>query len=338
MKGQTPACYCQGIRKVRAVRSSYFGAVVRRQTRRPIPSALLNSLKGSNEQAQVTSLNAVVRHVEPSVARLVQPAITVEHHLFEALGPIAADPAAIERLILAVARGAREAMPKGGTLTIETDTVFLDKETVSRWKGMEAGAYSMLLIRDTRPARRDSVGMGGVATADLDEARAIAQEAGGRVDIEMVPGTGRVCRAYFPTVEGNEAPAPDRGAETILLVDDTDALREMIERVLAGFGYNVLVARDGAQALDVSDKFHGQIDLLLSDVVMPGIGGPELAIRLRMRRPSLRVLLMSGYDEHTLGYGGASYSSFIAKPFRPDLLERKVREALDASEQRRPVS
>jgi two-component system, cell cycle sensor histidine kinase and response regulator CckA len=288
--------------------------------------------------ASVISLNTVVRHLEPSLARMVEPAIAVERRLYENLDPVSADPAAIERLILAVARSAREAMPKGGTLTIETDTVFLDTETVSRWKGMEAGAYSMLLIRDTRPARRDSTTGGGQVTADLDEARAIAEQAGGRVDIEMVPGTGRVCRAYFRAVEADAIPSVGKGHETILVVDDTEPLREMINRVLTGFGYTVLVANDGAQAISVSEKYHGQIDLLLTDVVMPGIGGPELAVRLRMRRPTLRVLLMSGYDEYALRAGGAGYASFIAKPFRPELLAQKVRAALDVPESARPVS
>jgi two-component system cell cycle sensor histidine kinase/response regulator CckA len=295
----------------------------------------LNQISNSGgAQAPVISLNAVVRHVEHSLSRMVEPTITVERRLYDDLDPISADPAAIERLIIALARGSREAMPKGGTLTIETDTVFLDQETVGRWKGMAAGAYAMLLIRDTRPARRDST---TAVVADLDEARAIAEQAGGRVDIEMVPGTGRVCRAYFPAVDAPAA-VVETGHETILLVDDTDALREMIQRLLAGFGYHVMVARDGAQALEVSEKYHGQIDLLLSDVVMPGIGGPELAIRLRMRRPTLRVLLMSGYDEHSLGAGGAGYSSFIAKPFRPELLARKLRDVLDSDEPARTVS
>jgi len=286
----------------------------------------------------VINLNAVVRHVEPSLSQLVAPSITLERRLYDDLEPIAADPAAIERLILAVARSARDAMPKGGTLTIETDTVFLDKELVSHWKGMEAGAYSMLLIRDTRPARRDSIGGNGLVVADLEEARAIAEKAGGRVDIENVPGTGRVCRAYFPAVEADAAAAVDKGSETILLVEDNQPLRDMIHRVLVGFGYTVLVAADGAQAITVSEQFLGQIDLLLSDVVMPGIGGPELAVRLRMRRPTLRVLLMSGYDEHSLAAGGAGYASFIAKPFRPEVLAQKVRGVLDWAEATRPVS
>ena len=298
----------------------------------------MNETSSRRTTAPVISLNAVVRHVESALGRTVEPAITVERRLYEGLDPISADPAAIERLILAVARSAREAMPKGGTLTIETDTVFLDAELVSRWRGMDAGAYSMLLIRDTRPARRDSLGTGETSAADLDEARAIAEQAGGRVDIELVPGTGRVCRAYFPAVDPSELQSVDKGNETVLLVDDTDALREMISRVLAGFGYKVLVARDGAEALSVSEKHHGQIDLLVSDVVMPGIGGPELAVRLRMRRPTLRVLLMSGYDEHSLGAGGAGYASFIAKPFRPELLAQKVRDALDSREAIRTVS
>jgi two-component system, cell cycle sensor histidine kinase and response regulator CckA len=277
----------------------------------------------------VISLNAIVRHLEPSLARMVGSIITIERRLYQDLDPVSADPAAIERLVLAVARSARDAMPKGGTLTIETDTVFLDDDTVSRWKGMDAGAYSMLLMRDTRPARRDSLSGGDLVLADLDEARAIAEQAGGRVDIEMIPGTGRECRAYFRAVEADAALPMEKRYETILLVDDTEALREMIQRVLTGFGYTVLVAGDGAQALSVSEKFHGQIDLLLTDVVMPGIGGPELAIRLRMRRPTLRVLLMSGYDEYSFRAGGSGYASFIAKPFRPELLAQKIRAALD---------
>jgi two-component system, cell cycle sensor histidine kinase and response regulator CckA len=277
----------------------------------------------------VISLNAIVRHLEPSLARMVGSIITIERRLYQDLDPVSADPAAIERLVLAVARSARDAMPKGGTLTIETDTVFLDDDTVSRWKGMDAGAYSMLLMRDTRPARRDSLSGGDLVLADLDEARAIAEQAGGRVDIEMIPGTGRECRAYFRAVEADAALPVEKRYETILLVDDTEALREMIQRVLTGFGYTVLVAGDGAQALSVSEKFHGQIDLLLTDVVMPGIGGPELAIRLRMRRPTLRVLLMSGYDEYSFRAGGSGYASFIAKPFRPELLAQKIRAALD---------
>lgn len=285
----------------------------------------------------VISLNAVVRHVESSLSQLVAPSIKLERRLYADLDPIAADPAAIERLILAVARSARDAMPTGGTLTIETDTVFLDTELVSHWKGMDAGAYSMLLIRDTRPARRDSIGGNGLVVADLEEASAIAERAGGRVEIENVPGTGRICRAYFPAVD-ESAPAMDTGKETILLVEDTEALREMIHRVLVGFGYTVIVAADGAQAISASEAYQGQIDLLLSDVVMPGIGGPELAVRLRMRRPTLRVLLMSGYDEHSLAAGGAGYASFIAKPFRPELLSQKVRAALDSAEMARSVS
>jgi CheY-like chemotaxis protein len=286
----------------------------------------------------VISLNSVIRQVEPSLVRLVEPAVKVERRLYDDLDPIAADPAAVERLILAVARSARDAMPAGGTLTIETDTVFLDAELVSHWKGMSAGAYSMLLIRDTRPVRRDSIGGGGLVVADLEEARAIAEQAGGRVDIESVPGAGRVCRAYFPAVEADAASAIEKGHETILLVEDNEPLREMIKRVLTGFGYKVVVAADGAQAMSASEKHHGQIDLLLSDVVMPGIGGPELAVRLRMRRPTLRVLLMSGYDEHSLATGGAGYASFIAKPFRPELLSQKVRAALDSHEMSRSAS
>jgi two-component system, cell cycle sensor histidine kinase and response regulator CckA len=287
--------------------------------------------------AQLVSLNNVVRHLEQALARIAESAIKVERRLYEDLDPILADPPGIERMILALARNSRDAMPKGGTLTVETDTVFLDKEFIAHWAGMQPGAYSMLLVRDTRPARRDSKPQAKEPSADMDEARIIAERSGGRIEIEMVPGTGRVCRVYFPaidpsTVVGERAP----GTETVLLVDDTESLRHMIERVLSGFGYTVLVARDGAQALEVSDAHPENIDLLLSDVVMPGIGGPELAVRLRMRRPGMRVLLMSGYDEHSLASSAGSYASFIAKPFRPEALGRKIREVLNVPEAARP--
>ena len=302
---------------------------------------LTSSTSTARPGAQLLSLNAAVRHLEQPLARLTEPSITVERRLYEQLDPILADPSGIDRMILALARGARDAMPKGGTLTLETDTVFLDPEFVSNWPGMRAGAYSMLLVRDTRQVRRDSKdGSVKDRTADMDEARLIAEKSGGRIDIEMVPGMGCVCRAYFPAVDpdvigvvgGNRVP----GAETVLLVDDTESLREMIERVLTGFGYTVITARDGAQALEVSDGHPGPIDLLLTDVVMPGIGGPELAVRLRMRRPTMRVLLMSGYDEHSLASSAGGYASFIAKPFRPEALGRRIRELLDSLDKAPP--
>jgi two-component system cell cycle sensor histidine kinase/response regulator CckA len=302
---------------------------------------LTSSTSTGRPGAQLISLNAAVRHLEQALARVAEPSIAVERRLYEQLDPILAEPAAIYRMILALARSARDAMPKGGTLTLETDTVFLDPEFVAHWPGMQAGAYSMLLIRDTRPVRRDSKGSASKArSADMDEAKLIAEKAGGRIEVEMVPGTGRICRVYFPAVDpdiiGVGTRQREPGAETVLLVDDTESLREMIERVLTGFGYTVLLARDGAQALEVSDGHPGQIDLLLSDVVMPGIGGPELAVRLGVRRPTMRVLLMSGYDEHSLASGAGSYASFIAKPFRPEALGRRIRELLDRPEQTRP--
>lgn len=303
-------------------------------------STLTSSTPAGRPGAQLISLNTAVRHLEQALARVAEPSIKVERRLYEHLDPILADPAGVERMILALARSSRDAMPKGGTLTLETDTVFLDAEFVAHWPGMQPGAYSMLLMRDTRPARRDSKGSAKERSADMDEAKVIAEKSGGRIEIEMVPGTGRVCRVYFaaidPDLVGASGDQREPGAETVLLVDDTESLRDMIHRVLTGFGYTVLLARDGAQALEVSDGHPGRIDLLLSDVVMPGIGGPELAVRLRMRRPTMRVLLMSGYDEHSLASGAGSYASFIAKPFRPEALGRRIRELLDAVEQVRP--
>src|SRR4051812_35529736 len=121
--------------------------------------------------AQLISLNATVRHLEHALARVAAPSVKLERRLYDDLDPILADPAGIERMVLALARSSREAMPKGGTLTLETDRVFLDKDSVSHWPGMSAGRYSMLLVSDTRPARRDSKPQLDDRSADMDEAR-----------------------------------------------------------------------------------------------------------------------------------------------------------------------
>jgi CheY-like chemotaxis protein len=282
--------------------------------------------------SQLISLNNVVRRVEAEFPRVFGQGIALEQRLYDQLDPVLGDAPAFERMILALARSAHEAMPKNGTFTLETDTVFLDSEFVSRWPGMSPGAYSMLLVRDTRPVRKDAQ-QARETGADMDEARIIAEKFGGRLELELVPGTGRVVRVYFPAIDPDGIGAvigqTKPGAETVLLVEDSESLREMIHRVLTGLGYSVLAAEDGAQALTVSESHPENIDLLLSDVVMPGIGGPELAVRLRMRRPNLRVLLMSGYDEYSLASGHGSFSSFIAKPFRPETLAKKIRDLLD---------
>src|SRR4051812_25998966 len=141
-------------------------------------------------QSPLTSLNAVIRRLERHLERVIDP-VVLERKLYDDLDPVAADPAAIERLLIALGRSAHEALPRGGTMTIETDTVFLDTEIVEHWAGMRAGAYSLLLVRDSRLVTAESARMSGAALADLEEASAIAHEAGGRVEIEMVPGVGR---------------------------------------------------------------------------------------------------------------------------------------------------
>jgi CheY-like chemotaxis protein len=294
-----------------------------------------SSVSTGRPGAQLLSLNDAIRQEVPALARITEPAVAVEMKLYGELDPILGDPSGLERMILALARSARDAMPKGGTITFETDTVFLDSEFVSKWSGMKPGPYSMMMVRDTRPVRRDSAQTIAEHTADLEEATIIAERSGGRLDLELVPGTGRIVRVYFPAIDpdgiGVVAGQSRPGSETILLVEDTESLREMMQRVLVGFGYAVLMASDGAQALKVSDNHPGTIDLLVSDVVMPGIGGPELAVRLRMKRPTMRVLLMSGYDEYSLASGSGSFASFIAKPFRPEALGKKIREVIDST-------
>src|ERR1043165_9747953 len=160
-------------------------------TRRFAPSAPPGS-----PGAQLLSLNDAIRHLASAVKRIAEPSIAVEQKLYEELDPILGDPGGLERMIQALARSARDAMPKGGTITFETDTVFLDSEFVSKWSGMKPGPYSMMMVRDTRPVRRDSAQTIAEHTADLEEATIIAERSGGRLDLEMVPGTGRIVRVY----------------------------------------------------------------------------------------------------------------------------------------------
>src|ERR1041385_5628652 len=184
------------------VGSSMGTAVDAAALRRPHQRRMLTpSAPTGRPGAQLLSLNNSIRQLTSALQRLGEPSVTVEQKLYEELDPILGDPSGLERMIMALARSARDAMPKGGTLTFETDTVFLDSEFVSRWAGMKPGPYSMMMVRDTRPVRRDSAASVAEPSSDLEEAKIIAERSGGRLDLEMVPGTGRIVRVYFSAID-----------------------------------------------------------------------------------------------------------------------------------------
>jgi PAS domain S-box-containing protein len=294
-------------------------------------------------------LNAIVADVRPMLERLIGEDVKVVLALKPHLEPIKADRGQVEQIVMNLAVNARDAMPTGGTLTIETANVELDEHYTGTHFGAEPGAYVALTVTDT------GIGMSPDTMARLFEpffttkepgkgtglglatVHGIINRSGGTVGVYSELGKGSAFRVYFPKAEGVESAvqAPpsvreDAGGETVLVVDDAAGLRELVRRLLEQRGYNVLVA---ANADDARRQFEqAPIDVLLTDVVMPGASGPELTSRLREQRPSLRVLYMSGYTEDAITHHGVLTPgiAFINKPFTSDLLGRKIREVLDS--------
>ena len=286
--------------------------------------------------------------VEGLLRRLVGEHVAVEIHAPRGTGPVRIDPAQLEQVLANLAANARDAMPGGGTLRIEVGSVTLDSAVRARLPDAQPGDYVELRVRDTGigmapdvisrifepffTTKRAGHGTGlGLATS-----YGVVRQAGGHIDVESTPGGGSTFHVYLPRADGvaeplvapRVAPAPTRGAETILLAEDTAAVRDILARVLRSNGYTVLTATDGEDAVAVAARHDGPIDLLVSDVAMPRLAGPLAAARIRAARPELRVLLMSGYAEspdlETIEPG-----ELLLKPFEPDAFARRVRDVLD---------
>ncbi|GIW72909.1 MAG: hypothetical protein KatS3mg102_2451 [Planctomycetota bacterium] len=302
---------------------------------------------------RVLDLNQVVREFESMLRRLIGEDVEVACLLAEPLGRVEADRSQLEQVLMNLAVNARDAMPEGGKLTIETANVELDETYTRRHSGVTPGAYVMLAVSDT------GIGMDAETRARIFEpffttkepgrgtglglatAYGIVRQSKGHIWVYSEPGRGSTFKVYLPRVEAplstgyepETAPAPPGGGtETLLLVEDDPGVRRLLERVLAEHGYRVLVASDGAQALAAAERHPETIHLLVTDVVLPGMSGPELAQALLARRPGLRTLYLSGYPgravvRHEVLPEGAS---FLSKPFRPADVLRRVREVLQA--------
>jgi two-component system cell cycle sensor histidine kinase/response regulator CckA len=299
---------------------------------------------------KVFDLNAVVADTQKMLGRLIGEDIDVVVHAEPGLGSVRADPGQIEQVLLNLAVNARDAMPKGGTLTLETGNVDLDQAYADAHPPAQAGPYVMLSVSDsgsgmdkatqlrifepfftTKPEGRGT-GLG------LATVYGIVKQSGGYVWVYSEPGRGTTFKVYLPRVdEPAEAVHPalavsetPRGGETILLVEDTESLREVIQETLEESGYTVLLASHGEEAVAIARERKGPIDLLLTDVVMPKLGGAELAKRLVVLRPEMRVLYMSGYTSHAISQQGivGQEVALLQKPFTGDTLARAVREAL----------
>jgi signal transduction histidine kinase len=301
--------------------------------------------------SRVLDLNVVVEEIENMLRRLIGEHIELRTALAPELGTIRADPGQLEQVILNLIVNARDAMPSGGTLTIETADVELTAAPAEATLDIPAGAYVRLSVSDT------GVGMSAGTRAHLFEpffttkelgkgtglglasVYGIVKQSGGGIAVRSAPGSGSTFTIFLPRVgEPVERVRPGRaegrapgGTETILLVEDEDAVRELAREVLQAGGYTVLEARHGQQALEIAEAHQGSIALLLTDVVMPGMDGPSLARHLAAIRPGIRLLYVSGYaDRVAEGEDGVPAAALLHKPFSPAVLAAKVREVLDA--------
>lgn len=295
-------------------------------------------------------LNDVVRDAQKILRRVIGEDVSLVAKLDENLGRALADFGQIEQVIMNLAVNARDAMPRGGKLTIETSNAVLAESCKRDGFAASAGPYVVLAIGDTGTGMDDETKLrifepffttkeSGKGTGlGLSMVFGIVQQSGGYVDVESAIGHGATFRIYLPRVDAPaEAPSPvavgesARGTETVLLVEDVSALREIVRRVLVEKGYTVLDAVDGPAALLLAEKFKNSIHLLITDVVLPGMSGHELARALQPARPGLKVLFTSGYtDDAVLRRGVFERDvAFLQKPFTPEVLTRRVRDVLD---------
>jgi len=301
-------------------------------------------------QPIVLNLNVVIAGLENMLQRVIGEDIELRTELDAQLGSVKADPGQIEQVILNLAVNARDAMPQGGKLTIETQSVYLEKEYAKQHISVSPGPYVILAVTDTGTGMDEEtqrrifepffttkeVGKG--TGLGLSTAYGIVKQSGGNIWVYSevghgttfkvyLPRIGEVAEEYEPTVMTSERV---EGTETILVAEDEEMVRKLAVQVLELYGYQVLEAANGGAALLICERHEGPIDLLITDVIMPEMSGRELADRLSQVRPDMKVLYMSGYANGAIGHRGVleEDARFIQKPFTPDSLAHKVREVL----------
>jgi hypothetical protein len=300
---------------------------------------------------KLLSLNGVVADMTHLLQRLLGETIQLKMKLAEAAPLIRADPGQMEQLILNLAINARDAMPQGGALSIETDNVtFTEPKTFSSGQ-LAAGSYARLSVSDTGCGMAPEVvahlfepffttkDTGKGTGLGLSNVYGVVKQSGGEITVTTAIGAGTTFNIYLPRFEGRPGkeesaqmlPAHGGGNETVLLVEDEELVRMMLVEVLKAGGYTVLDARHGADALALAEQFTGPIDLLVSDITMPGFSGAELARRLGEKRPDMSVLFISGYsDQEAAQWGKLDREvQFLQKPFHPDAFLTKARQILD---------
>ncbi|HEV8431294.1 MAG TPA: PAS domain S-box protein [Pyrinomonadaceae bacterium] len=302
-------------------------------------------------EPKVLDLNHVVEDMHKMLTRLIGENIRLATRLETELGSVKADPCQVEQIILNLVVNARDAMPRGGKVTIETANVSIDKQTALKHVSVKPGDYVMLTVSDTGSGMDQEtqarifepffttkeVGKG--TGLGLSTVYGIVKQSGGNIWVYSEAGMGTVFKVYLPRIDAVsgtiEKLAPEtttlRGSGTVLLVEDEDIVRGLTRKILMQAGYNVLDAKGGEEAIRLCRTHVGPIDLLLTDVVMPEISGKEVADRLKELRPQIRVLFMSGYTDEAIVEHGVLDANveFIQKPFTWVRLTKKVRDVLN---------
>jgi PAS domain S-box-containing protein len=301
-------------------------------------------------QPKILDLNKIVLNLDSLLRRLMDERIEMVTRVKDDIGKVKADPAQIEQVIMNLVVNARDAMPEGGRLVVETCNTELDATYAVDHVSVKPGRYVMLAVSDT------GVGMDKQTMAHIFEpffttkesgrgtglglstVYGIVKQSGGYIWVYSEPGKGSTFKVYLPRVDespedftaGESTHRAQAGKETILVVEDEEDVRELIQTVLREKGYEVIVSEDPQHAERAAAQFGGEIHLLLTDMVMPGISGRELATRISARRQDIRVLYMSGYTDNVITAGGMLEKglAFLQKPFSPATLVQKVREVL----------
>jgi signal transduction histidine kinase/ActR/RegA family two-component response regulator len=299
----------------------------------------------------IVDLSEVVTRLDKMLQRLIGEDIELKTVPGSNLHLVKVDPAQIEQVIMNLAVNARDAMPAGGSLTIETANVVLDEAYAQTHPGVRPGPHVLLAVSDTGAGMdaqtqlrifepfftTKEVGKG--TGLGLSTVFGIVQQSGGHIGLYSEPDKGSTFKVYFPKTEDlahvpatlATQPATLAGSETLLLVEDEQQLRNLARVILEKNGYQVMEAQNGEEALLLSERFSGSIDLLVTDVIMPKMNGRQLAEKITASRPTTPVLYISGYTDSTIVRHGVSENGiyFLQKPITPDTLLRKVREVLD---------